>query len=288
MPRRMLAAAVAAVVLALLFTGAGQAQEAPPVPPFTFFGSSPLIDGEPAPNGTIVTAIDETGATILATTVTDGFWVIDVPGTSRAANVRFVVEDFPPSEISLLQAGQLTEVSLSFTTAEPPIDTNGDDGGDTGGDAGDGDGAADGDTGPGDADGAAGGDTGGDADAGGDAPPDVLPNGGSGGLAGFGPIDIRFWATLGSTLSAVLAVIGFTIWRRRSRRALVEGPADGNPFTVAIKADSPRMPQPKARVIVLRPPVRVPRPRPSQAMSDLGETNDSGQPSERSEQCESD
>ena len=246
------------------------------MPPFTFSGSSPQIDGEPAPNGTIVTAIDETGATILATTVTDGFWVIDVPGTSRAANVCFVVEDFPPSEIFLLQAGQLTEVSLSFTTAEPPIDTNGDDGGGAGG------------NGDGDADGDAGGDSGGDADAGGDAPPDVLPNGGSGGLAGFGPIDLRFWATLGSTLSAVRAVIGFTIWRRRLRRALVAGPADSNPFTVAIKADGPRRPQPKARVIVLRPPVRVPRPRPFQAMRDNGETNDPGPTSERSEQCESD
>ena len=136
-------------VLAVTLLGAALvapvSAQAPPLPPATFYGDSPLLDGVAADEGTVVNAVDEASAVVASGAVTDGRWVIDVP-SEDLESVRFSVGSSTASSSFPVSSGSITEVPLSFAM---PADAD-------------------------EADAA-------DEDAA--AAPEALPNGGSGGLA---------------------------------------------------------------------------------------------------------
>ena len=173
---RVLAALAAALLGAILV--APVSAQAPPLPPATFYGDSPVLDGVAADEGTVVNAVDEAGAVVASGAVTDGRWIIDVP-SADLESVRFSVGISPASNSFPVSAGSITEVPLSFAM---PADADEAD-------------AADEDDGA--------------------AVPGALPNGGSGGLAD-GEAGIAALVLLAAAVLAIGAVAGRRIVERLS------------------------------------------------------------------------
>jgi hypothetical protein len=115
-PMRVL---VLLVLGALLATGVASAQ-APPSPPHTFFGQSPTLDGSAVADGTVVSAIDESGVVVGTGTVEAGNWLIQVdPDTD---SVTITIGDAAAEGPFAVESGALTEVTLNLTSGTPTTD----------------------------------------------------------------------------------------------------------------------------------------------------------------------
>ena len=174
-----------AAAFALAVTASAFAQ-APPAPPHSFFGdastgSGALIDGEAAPDGSVVTAHNEDGDSVgdaADNVVTNGVWLIRV-APEDASTVIFSLDGVAASDAVDVVSGSVSEISLSAGAA-----------------------AAD------DADADA------DADAAADAGDIGLPATGSGGLAGESGLPVL---PLVLALSVGLALTGVAVTRRSIR-----------------------------------------------------------------------
>ncbi len=126
-------ASAAALALALVTSAFAQA---PPAPDHAFYGSAAdgsgaTIDGEPAPDGTVVTATNQDGQAVGSDTVSGGIWMINVG--SDNASVTFAVNGIAAEGSHGVTSGSVSEVTLAVTTAadepdepvepvEPPVE----------------------------------------------------------------------------------------------------------------------------------------------------------------------
>jgi len=115
-------AVLGAAVAALALATAAFAQ-APPSPPHQFFGgagagSGVTVDGEAAADGAAITASNEDGVEVGATTVSGGLWLIQVD-PDEAATVSFAVDGASDSGSFAVESGSLTEATLAVTSAAP-------------------------------------------------------------------------------------------------------------------------------------------------------------------------
>ena len=116
----------AAIALALATNGFAQA---PPLTPHQFFGSEPtgsgaLLDGEPAPDGAVVTAWSHDGVAIATAVIADGVWALQVD-PDDASRVVFTIDDSLPSGSIEVRAAAFEEVRLNLTSpseADAPAD----------------------------------------------------------------------------------------------------------------------------------------------------------------------
>lgn len=113
-------ATLALVVMGAMVYGvtAALAQEQPPPAPHQFFGSvntgsAAILDGVQAPDGSIVSATNETSVLVDDATITGGTWVIQVE-TTVATTVVFRLDDSCPSDAFAVASGTLTEVALDL------------------------------------------------------------------------------------------------------------------------------------------------------------------------------
>ena len=97
----------------------GQIEPVPPGPAQFFgsvnTGSAALLDGVQAPDGSGVSAANEAGVLVDATTITDGTWVIQVEPTV-ATTVVFRIGDSCPSDAFAVVSGTLSEVALDLVS----------------------------------------------------------------------------------------------------------------------------------------------------------------------------
>lgn len=122
---RMLAVMGAAIAAFALMTAAFA--QAPPSPPHQFFGdassgSGATIDGQPAPDGTTVTAQNENGETVGTTTVSGGLWLIQVD-PADATTVTFWLDGVSASSAQTVESGALTALALAASGTAPPPTT---------------------------------------------------------------------------------------------------------------------------------------------------------------------
>ena len=111
----------AAVALALATSAVAQA---PPPAPHQFFGSGPtgsgaLLDGEPAPDGAVVTAWSQDGVALEAATIADGVWTLQVD-PDDASSVVFTIDGSLPSGSFEVRAAAFEEVRLDL--GSPPAE----------------------------------------------------------------------------------------------------------------------------------------------------------------------
>ena len=150
--------------------------QAPPLPPHQFYGPAPQVDSDPVADGTVVSVLDTAGMVLGSSSVSGGCWALQI-SASDAASVHFTVTGADPSANFAVVSGGLTEVTPTLDTlaASPPPTVS---------------------------------------------PPAVpqpteLPNGGSGGLAGFpGGISLIALAFAGALTVAGLAVLIRSTLRR--------------------------------------------------------------------------
>ena len=118
-PAALTLLSAAAVALALATSAVAQA---PPPAPHQFFGSGPtgsgaLLDGEPAPDGAVVTAWSQDGVALEAATIADGVWTLQVD-PADASSVVFTIDDSLPSGSFEVRAAAFEEVGLDLSS--PP------------------------------------------------------------------------------------------------------------------------------------------------------------------------
>ena len=110
---------LSAVAVALAIATSALAQ-APPATPHQFFGSGPtgsgaLLDGEPAPDGAVVTAWSQDGAALDAATIADGVWTLQID-PADASSVVFTINDSLPSGTFVVRAAAFEEVGLDLSS----------------------------------------------------------------------------------------------------------------------------------------------------------------------------
>ena len=115
--RMAVVAGAAALALALVTSAFAQA---PPAPDHAFYGSAAAgsgatIDGEPAPDGTVVTATNQDGEAVGSSTISGGVWMINVG--SDNASVTFAVNGIAAEGSHGVTSGEATAVTLAVTTA---------------------------------------------------------------------------------------------------------------------------------------------------------------------------
>ena len=93
------------------------ARRLPSPPPHQFFGSESngsgvLIDGQPAPDGTLIEARNANGVLVGSDVITGGDWGIQID-MSQTTQVTFFVEGVSTPTAWPVSGGDLTEVSLS-------------------------------------------------------------------------------------------------------------------------------------------------------------------------------
>ncbi len=108
-------AGAAALALALVTSAFAQA---PPPGPHAFYGSGAMLDGEPAPDGSVVLASNQDGASVGLSTISGGVWMIDVD-TREATSVTFSIDGSNPSESYPVTQFSDTEVALDLTSPAP-------------------------------------------------------------------------------------------------------------------------------------------------------------------------
>lgn len=113
---------LAIILLAVSTFGVDSAAaQPPPLPPHQFFGdaesgSGARIDGLLAPDGTVVTAINESGVTVGSTTIQSGLWLIQVD-PADATSVTFLLDCLVASSPQSVQSGALTAIALAASTS---------------------------------------------------------------------------------------------------------------------------------------------------------------------------
>ena len=106
--------------LVVVVCALGAAQLSAQTAPHRFFGTAVVdsgasLDGEPAPDGTMVIAFNEAGLVITSDRIERGAWALAVP-TTRARTVRFALghSDFSPA--FPVVAGQETALALTLSS----------------------------------------------------------------------------------------------------------------------------------------------------------------------------
>ena len=118
---------VTAAALALAIAASAFAQS-PPTPPHQFYGSAEtgtgaILDGEAAPDGSVVTASNQDGENVGETAIEAGSWLIAVD-PADADTVTFTIGDSGQSGSYDVVSGDQTEVALNLTTPAPKSSSN--------------------------------------------------------------------------------------------------------------------------------------------------------------------
>lgn len=119
--------ALAALTVAIVASAFAQA---PPSPPHKFWGSADVgsgavLDGAPAPDGSVVTARSADGVAVAQATISQGSWSLDVR-PDDADTVVFTINGSLPSAAVEVQSAGSTQVALNLDSPpaeEAPITT---------------------------------------------------------------------------------------------------------------------------------------------------------------------